>query len=394
MKKSKLLFAFTVAACVTMTLLPITAGAAETETETATVETQAAEPIVIREGYTVTADPNVAAGYVVTFGYRNDEAETVTFMSNMMFSDEEKTDFAAVADVEPEDWQPGMWRLGSAMLSREMTKDEETGLWTISIPLPSGMYTYLFQIDGGETIPDPVNPQQWRYESDQPYSQAFVAYDAEYHEDNFDVLMPRTDEKTGTVEYIEYSTENADYPTRYAGVYLPYGFDANREIPYKVLVLIHGTGGTDSEWMCGGDVPNIMDNLIADGYVEPTIVVTMNMYANDVPSDERMSYLDADTVNIPALLDSLLPYLEENYNVSSYSCDRAIAGLSQGCSFTSYLYYSNPLTFGYFGFLSAGLTTSSGGMGFQAANKVLDDYVLSQKADYRYAQLMIGIGYL
>jgi enterochelin esterase-like enzyme len=347
--------------------------------------TEEAEPIVIKEGYNVTFDPNVSTGYVVTWGYKNDNATSVTLMSQGMYSDEDKTDPNATGDIEPENYQKGNWCYPGSMISREMTKDEETGLWTISIPLGSGMFTYLYMVTEGEntyTCPDPANPQMWRNESEQPYSQVYVKYDSKYHTKNLDVMIPRTDGKTGTLEYIEYPTMNADYPTRYAGVYLPYGFDADREIPYKVLVLIHGTGGTDSEWMCGGNAPHIMDNLIAEGYVEPMIVVSMNMYENN--AETRRSYLDADTINFPALLDCLLPYLVENYNVSTRASDRAVMGLSQGCSFTTYLYYKHPTEFKYFGFISGGFTSK---------DEINAQNILNSDDSFKYPTIMLGAGY-
>lgn len=384
-KYTALMLSLVMANCIPFAAMAEEAPAAEEAENETEISAPEAEPIVVKEGYNVTYDPGVSTGYMVTWGYKNDDASSVTLMTQGMYSDEDKDDPEAAGDIEPENYEKGMWCHPGAMVTREMAKDEETGLWTVSVPLSSGMFTYLYAVTEGEetyNIPDPANPQMWRTQEEQPYSQVYVPFDADYHTDNYDVMIPRTDGKTGTLEYIEYPALNEEYPTRYAGVYLPIGFDKEREVPYKVLVLVHGTGGTDSEWMCGGNAPHIMDNLIADGYLEPTVVVSMDMYEND--AKERKTYLDSDTVNIPALLDSLLPYLEENYNVSPYAGDRAVLGLSQGCSFTTYLYYTHPTEFGYYGFISGG---------FASGNDSDAVFKLSKISDYKKSTIMLGAGY-
>ncbi len=37
----------------------------------------------------------------------------------------------------------------------EMTRSPATGLWTITLPLPSGEHQYLFVVDGEQWVPDP-----------------------------------------------------------------------------------------------------------------------------------------------------------------------------------------------------------------------------------------------
>lgn len=63
-------------------------------------------------------------------------------------------------------------------------------------------------------------------------------------------------------------------------VYLPYGYDADRAEPYKILYLSHGASGDQTgnelRWMNEGAVANIMDNLAAEDKIEPYVVVTMN----------------------------------------------------------------------------------------------------------------------
>ena len=64
-------------------------------------------------------------------------------------------------------------------------------------------------------------------------------------------------------------------------VYLPPGYDENdKDTKYDVLYLLHGVGGSRYEWPYGSGqisgrfvIANIFDNLIANGEIEPLIVV-------------------------------------------------------------------------------------------------------------------------
>ena len=79
--------------------------------------------------------------------------------------------------------------------------------------------------------------------------------------------------------------EQATY-TNYAGqekrmhVYLPPGYDQEKETKYPVLYLNHGGGEDDSHWTRtapGGGCANfILDNLIAAGKAKPIIIVMPN----------------------------------------------------------------------------------------------------------------------
>ena len=96
----------------------------------------------------------------------------------------------------------------------------------------------------------------------------------------------------GTVTAVEYDTkafaayDQLTYHKR-MNVYLPYGYDATK--PYNVLVLIHGQGDNEDDWlvdthesgghaMCGRV---ILDNIFEKGLAEPCIVVHYSTYARD-----------------------------------------------------------------------------------------------------------------
>lgn len=153
------------------------------------------------------------------------------------------------------------------------------------------------------------------------------------------------DENCGTVEKITYTTydyygDGAEI-TKTANIYLPYGYDESKQ--YNVLYLMHGIGGDENEWgMARSDsyVKNIMDHLIANGEIEPFIVVTPNGRSGknfaDTGSDWNQFYVFGQELN-----NDLIPYIESNYSTyAEYNADgydlsasrshRAMAGLSMG----------------------------------------------------------------
>lgn len=76
-------------------------------------------------------------------------------------------------------------------------------------------------------------------------------------------------------------TIKGDAIIKKCNVYLPAGYDKNdTKTRYKVLYLLHGVGGDRYEWLSGNGkvdenyiICNIFDNLIANGDIEPLIIV-------------------------------------------------------------------------------------------------------------------------
>lgn len=118
-------------------------------------------------------------------------------------------------------------------------------------------------------------------------------------------------------------------------IYTPAGYNqADTNTKYPVLYLTHGIGQTEAHWENWCKACEIMDNLIARNLAKPMLVVMVNgraMENDGVPSNE----MSADNIQAFAdfeedLIDSLIPYVEENYNVYTDRENRAIAGFSMG----------------------------------------------------------------
>lgn len=159
----------------------------------------------------------------------------------------------------------------------------------------------------------------------------------------------------GTVTAVEYDTKAfAAYDLltyhKRMNVYLPYGYDENK--PYNVLVLIHGQGDNEDDWlvdthesgghaMCGRI---ILDNIFEKGLAEPCIVVT------PVTETKHVQGLTAGIVQMQdELRETILPYIVEHY--STYARDGSVTGLQAARSH-----------FGLGGLSNGALFTYEGGM--------------------------------
>ena len=336
------------------------------------------------EGVFVEADEASPTGYTVTFVYRDDTAQKVEVYSNCF-------NLFKISDVDLETYQllegnsyaldafePGMHASNGAIgvdseieYYFELEPIYNTGYWTTSLPLPSGAFIYNYQItDAGGNVTrrldDPANPTMVNPRTGLkslssifyvPYNEAKMGTG---DWSDYSVELPRSDGQTGTLDFVMYEDKYYTYAatdeytdSRPLVVYLPYGYDADREEPYKVLYLSHGYSsdryGSELRWMNEGDVPNIMDNLVAEGEVEPFVIVTMDN--NGTGRSWNLPVIMAD------LVEELMPYVEANYNVYDTPEGRGFAGFSMGGLTTTNVYFNHADKFGYFGIFGGSAAT-------------------------------------
>lgn len=145
----------------------------------------------------------------------------------------------------------------------------------------------------------------------------------------FDVVQ--TDILHGRIDTLTYNSETVGTMRRTL-VYTPPTYDKNKK--YPVLYLLHGIGGDEKEWFNGGHPEVILDNLYAQGRVEPMIVVLPNGRAmkNDRAEGNiyGMDKVQAFALFEQDLLKDLIPFIEKEYSVLADREHRAIAGLSMG----------------------------------------------------------------
>ena len=119
------------------------------------------------------------------------------------------------------------------------------------------------------------------------------------------------------------SIDTVTYPSKTVGtnrraiIYTPTGFTKKKNSP--VFYLLHGIGGDEKEWVRGAQPQIILDNLYAEGKIEPMIVVMPNGRAM---KDDRAVGNMFDSARVQAfttfekdLLNDLIPYIEKKYPV-------------------------------------------------------------------------------
>ncbi len=327
---------------------------------------------------TVFQDETSATGYSVKFCFTDPdfgtdkEAQRVRIYGEWGFSDPMHSTIWTGEYVSPWEWQDGykLWFGTHTAPYYDMERGED-GCWSLVVPLPAGGYKYRFYI-GGDVDAD-VNDVKGCYMScDQnnvpylspvekdPYTLSAHAYFTSYiyvpwdpekqaNTDRVDEQCPRDDGQTGTVFYEKATIAEGDFAGKESvyGVYLPYGYEENADEEYRILVMVHGGGESEPSWFNSGLV-EILDNMIAEGRMEPTIVVTPSMNDFDRTDGQNMRH-DYDRVSLDNFIaDQILPYMEENYHVSSDKEMHAIGGCSNGGIQTWVAYFNHNEDYKYY----------------------------------------------
>ncbi|MGN1085183.1 MAG: alpha/beta hydrolase [Lachnospiraceae bacterium] len=196
----------------------------------------------------------------------------------------------------------------------------------------------------------------------------------------------------GTIEHIEYKSKNYHAggdteTTKYAYVYLPPNYDTSKK--YNVLYLMHGIGGSESEWGMvdsSSKVKKIMDSLTYYGEIEPFIVVTPNGKSG-IEGGTNAFYSFGQE-----LRNDLIPYIdshyatygeydENGYDLTVARDHRAMAGLSMGGMQTINIGLCECLDImSYFGAFSAAPTSYSA----QKIAQILNNYPKEYEINYFY----------
>ncbi|MDO4548370.1 MAG: alpha/beta hydrolase-fold protein [Clostridia bacterium] len=328
----------------------------------ATYEGMTQEEFNALEATTVVKSDDSPTGYYVTFRYKDPDATRVRIYGEWSFSDPALASFVTSENASPDEWEDGdiVWKT-SSWPTADMALNEETGVWSYTIPLPTGTWCYRYYVGGVEgaeltdytdavMVADPANVNYLADPNEVGGEQLLTAVYVPYDEVKQAKTITRFEEaprdgENGTVEY-ETVTLESGLTTSYA-IYLPYEYDAQRDDAYPMLILFHGGGGYYGSWFTNGMV-NILDNMIAEGRLEPTIVVTP--CGQDFP-DPNYSW------DRPALLDyvlnTIIPNMTEKYNASDDPARRAFAGLSMGGATTAYTLFNHTEEFDTYIMLSA-----------------------------------------
>ena len=217
------------------------------------------------------------------------------------------------------------------------------GYWTGTTdgPMDEGFHYYHLIVDGG-VVNDPGTGNYFgscRWES---------GIEIPAHDGDFFAMknVPH-----GNVQQVLFWSESTQCVRR-AMVYTPPTYGEKKNKKYPVLYLQHGWGENETSWPVQGHANLIMDNLIAEGAIEPFIVVMTYGMTNDLQFGRLFEFTAKDFETV--LVDELIPYIDSHFQTKADRNHRAMAGLSMGGMETKLITLRRPEAFGYYGLLSGG----------------------------------------
>ncbi|MCD8386572.1 MAG: esterase [Bacteroidales bacterium] len=287
--------------------------------------------------------PEVNADNTVTFRFMAPNAQEVKVTGDFLPTETIQTPFGEFDGP------------GSATMAKN-----DTGLWEYtSEPLQPELYSYSIIVDGLKTT-DPSNVYLIRDTG--TLTNVFIVKGG--CGDTYSV----NDVPHGTVSKMWYNSPTLGMDRRLT-VYTPAGYETSGK-EYPVLYLLHGMGGDENAWTELGRAAQILDNLIAQGKVEPMIVVMPNGNAalQAAPGESSLGLVPPTTA-LPKTMDGsfethfpeVVNFIDSNFRTKADKAHRAIAGLSMGGFHSMHISKEYPDMFDYVGLFSAAIVPTEQG---------------------------------
>jgi enterochelin esterase-like enzyme len=220
-----------------------------------------------------------------------------------------------------------------------LTKDAQN-IWSATTePLEPAIYFYAFNVDGVQ-MADPNNPDN------KGISESLVTVPG-------DPPMPweLRDDPHGHITQVLYYSQAFDAQRRYF-IYTPPGYDeTTNNLP--VLYLLHGYSDDDSAWTIVGKANLIADSLLADGKIEPMLIVMPYGQLNSRATLDEAFDTDFQQKYEEQLLTEIIPDVEQTFRAAPDAKHRAVAGLSMGGFQASIIGMNHPDTFSTVGMWSS-----------------------------------------
>jgi enterochelin esterase-like enzyme len=122
--------------------------------------------------------------------------------------------------------------------------------------------------------------------------------------------------------------------------YLPPCYEEHTWASYPVIYLIPGRSGPASAWNAGG-ASEVANRMIRSGEIPPVIWVSPPNYTSDTQGQ--------------ALLDDLIPYIDENLRTLTDRQHRAVGGASLGGAMAYRMAFQHPDLFSSAGIFGSGV---------------------------------------
>ncbi|HQZ90057.1 MAG TPA: alpha/beta hydrolase-fold protein [Thermomicrobiales bacterium] len=132
-------------------------------------------------------------------------------------------------------------------------------------------------------------------------------------------------------------------------IYLPPGYDDPRfaQTRYPVVFLLHGSPGGCGDWVDGASADQTADALIRSGTIRPVIIVMPDGSLGDPHHDTQWGNSPVTGERVEAaIIDDLIPVIDQQYRTIARRDARAIGGLSSGGYGSINIALHHPETFG------------------------------------------------
>lgn len=209
------------------------------------------------------------------------------------------------------------------------TRLGNSDLWIWETTFPSdARLDYKIVLNGTNWILDPNNPRQ-QWSGFGPNSELRMP-DYVYPEET----LPRADIARGTfADPVPISSTHLGYDVNYR-VYTPAGYDTLSNLP--TLYVTDGHEYADDRL---GSMLIVLDNLIADGLIEPVIGIFVDpREPGNAGNNRRQRQYADDYASFAAFLaEELVPTIDAAYRTDPSPDERGIMGTSLGGLFAGYL---------------------------------------------------------
>jgi enterochelin esterase family protein len=220
-----------------------------------------------------------------------------------------------------------------------LTKDAQN-IWSATTePLEPAIYFYAFNVDSVQ-MADPNNPDN------KGISESLFTVPSEPP-----MLWELRNVPHGAVTQVLYFSQVFNTHRRYF-VYTPPGYDkATNNLP--VLYLLHGYSDNESAWTAVGKANLIADNLLADGKIEPMLIVMPYGQLNSRVTLDEAFDAGFQQQYEAQLLTEIIPDVEQTFRAAPDAKHRAMAGLSMGGFQAAIIGMNHPETFSTVGMWSS-----------------------------------------
>lgn len=197
-------------------------------------------------------------------------------------------------------------------------------------------------------------------------------------------------ESSGKVINTDIPTDLLKIPVN-VNIYLPPCYQYQPDRLYPVLFMLHGQAAANDQWINDG-LTTEADRLIREELIQPMLIV--------MPYEENWRTGPEESNYGNALLQDVIPYIEDHYRVCSEQDCRAIGGLSRGGNwavnlgfaypdvFTAIGAHSSPLFYGEIGRMEREIARLS------SITKLPDIYIDMGKKDEQQQQIIEFVEFL